>query len=437
MPVAKQSPRIAVIGGGPAGLMAAGTAASQGARVILFEKKPSCGIKLLITGSGRCNVTNHAPWDEFLANYPENSKFLYPAFKTFFIDDLKVFFHQYGLELTLEENGKYFPETQQARSVLDVLLAYCVKNRVSFHTAEPVRMISHSENQWAVQTENGCYQADAVILATGGLSYPRTGSEGDGYRLAANLSHTVIATRPALVPVEIRNLDCSALSGVSLPDVRVRLAMSDLVADTVPAVRGGLLFTHFGVSGPVILKISRWLPSDVDFPQNADRYSLAIDLLPLLSTSEIERMLLQSLAQSPKRQLKNLLSHIFDLPAALSAKIITCCQWPDDILSQQVTRDYRKKLIAVLKSFNLTIRKTRGYQEAMVTAGGLSTREINPRTMESKLHPGLYFAGEIIDIDGFTGGFNLQSAFSTGYLAGKSAASQSRLLFSNNRIIIN
>lgn len=424
MPADKELPVVAVIGGGPAGLMAAGTAASQGARVILFEKKQSCGIKLLITGSGRCNVTHEASRAEFLANYPENSKFLYPAFMTFFIDDLKAFFRQYSLELILDENGKYFPETQRARSVLEILLQYCSENHVVFHVAEPVRNISRSECQWTLQTENACYQADAVILATGGLSYPRTGSDGDGLRMATNLSHTVIATRPALVPLEISNFDCSDLSGVSLADVKITLR------GTTHTSRGSLLFTHFGVSGPAVLYISRWLPAELDQLQYADQYSLAIDLLPSLASPVIEQMLLQSLAQSPKRQLKNLLSQNFNIPVALVEKIIASCHWAEDMISQHVTREHRKKLIIALKSFHLIIHKTRGYQEAMVTAGGLSIQEINPRTMESKLHPGLYFAGEIIDIDGFTGGFNLQAAFSTGFLAGKTAAANLWLVIS-------
>jgi len=424
MPAEKQSPVIAVIGGGPAGLMAAGTAAAQGARVILFEKKPSCGIKLLITGSGRCNVTHHAPWAEFLANYPENSKFLYPAFKTFFVEDLVAFFRLHGLELTMDENNKYFPETQHAKSVLDALLHYCAENRVSIHTEEPVINISQSVSQWFIQTNLASYQADAVIVATGGLSYPRTGSDGDGLRMAANLSHTIITTRPALVPLEISNFDCSELSGISLADVKIA------PEDTAHTCRGSLLFTHFGVSGPAVLSISRWLPAELDQPQNADQYRLVIDLLPSLDAPAIEQMILDSIAQTPKRQLKNLLSQSFNIPVALAAKIIVYCRWPEDMLSQQVTREYRKKLVTTLKSFHLTIHKTRGYQEAMVTAGGLSTHEINPRTMESKLHQGLYFAGEIIDIDGFTGGFNLQAAFSTGCLAGKSAAAKLSLVIS-------
>lgn len=430
MPDEDKGPVVAVIGGGPAGLMAAGTAAARGATVFLFEKKQSCGLKLLITGSGRCNVTNSAPRAEFLEHYPENGKFLYPAYKTFFVDELKTFFRRYNLTLILEDNGKYFPETQSARSVLDILLKYGKEQHVTFQTHEPVENITRTARRWTVQTAQNSYQADAVIMATGGLSYPRTGSDGDGYRIAASLSHKLVAPRPALVPLEVANFDCAAISGISLADVVIELRerIADSADRKIAVQRGSLLFTHFGVSGPAVLFISRWLPADFDQKAIAAKYELAIDLLPSLTASEIERKLLPVFDQTPKRQLKNVLSRDFEIPHALAAKIMTFCELPEDILCQAVNRDYRKKLISALKSFDLTIRKTRGYQEAMVTAGGISTKEINPRTMESKLHPGLYFAGEIIDIDGFTGGFNLQAAFSTGYIAGKSAANRSLVI---------
>ena len=249
-----KKPVVAVIGGGPAGLLAAGTAASFGSRVLLFERNPQCGRKLLITGSGRCNVTNNAPFDLFLDQYPEKRKFLYPAFRQYFVEDLKALFHRYDLSLIAEESGKYFPETQKASSVLDVLLTFCRDQRVAFHYKEPVLELSSRDAGWTIRTAIGEYQVDSAIIATGGLSYPKTGSDGDGYRLAARLSHSLVPVRPALVAMKISHPDCAQLSGISLKDVPVTLwDKSD--ADKprkVAAQRGDLLFTHFGVSGPPV-----------------------------------------------------------------------------------------------------------------------------------------------------------------------------------------
>ena len=418
-----KKPIVAVIGGGPAGLLAAGTAASYGSTVLLFEKNPQCGRKLLITGSGRCNVTNNAPFNLFLDQYPENKKFLYPAFREFFVEDLQALFHRYNLTLVSEESGKCFPETQKASSVLDVLLAFCKDHRVAFHYKEPVLELSSRDAGWTVKTAGGQYQADSVIIATGGLSYPVTGSVGDGYRLAASLSHSLVPVRPALVPFKISHPDCAPLSGISLKDVPVTL-WDKSAADTprkVATQRGDLLFTHFGVSGPPVLFLSRWLPAGYDSTAAAN-YQLAVDLLPSLSALDLENMFLKIFGTTPNRQLKTVLGKDFEIPHAVAAQLVTHCGFKEDIICQDITKAYRKMIVATLKSFDLAIARTRGYKEAMVTAGGISTKEIDPKTMESKLRPGLFFAGEVIDIDGFTGGYNLQAAFSTGYLAGKSAA---------------
>ena len=422
MPDLNSKPIVAVIGGGPAGLMAAGTAAACGASVLHFEKNAQCGRKLLITGAGRCNITNSAPFDQFLDQYPENKKFLFPAFKRFFVDELKEFCGQYHLSLVLDDNGKYFPETQQAQSVLDLLLSYCQEQRVAFHCGTPVREVSGGAADWTIHTARGLYSANAVIVATGGLSYPRTGSDGDGYRMAASLSHVIVPTRPALVALEISSPNCAALSGISLKDVPVELweKIDSASSRKIAVQRGDLLFTHFGVSGPPVLFLSRWLPADFadrEFPG----YVLIVDLVPASSLHELENKLLAIFALTPNRQLKNVLSQNLEIPHAVAAMIVTQCSFKEDILCQEITKVNRKVLLMKLKSFCFSIARTRGYKEAMVTAGGVSTQEINPRTMESKLQPGLYFAGEIIDIDGYTGGYNLQAAFSTGYLAGKSA----------------
>ncbi|MHB1484990.1 MAG: BaiN/RdsA family NAD(P)/FAD-dependent oxidoreductase [Saccharofermentanales bacterium] len=415
---------IAVIGGGPAGLMAAGTAAASGASVLLFEKNSQCGRKLLITGSGKCNVTNNAPFDFFLDQYPENKKFLYSAFKQFFVEDLKILFNRYHLSLIQDDNGKLFPETQQSKSVLDVLLSYCKDQQVVFHYKEPVKEVAKNETGWTIQTDQGSYHVDSVIISTGGFSYPKTGSDGTGHTIAAKLSHLIVPTRPALVPLEISDPDCSSLSGISLKNVIVKLYKKDLSNQSkiIAVQQGDLLFTHFGVSGPPILFLSRWLPSDFDHPDFSGDYFINVDLLPAISHSALENTLLKIFGSTPNRQLTSVLSLEFGIPHAVTKMIVTHCGFKEDIHCQEVTKEYRKKLLAVLKSLCLSISKTRGYQEAMVTAGGVSTKEINPHTMESKLQPGLFFAGEIIDVDGYTGGYNLQAAFSTGYLAGKCAA---------------
>ncbi|MHB1454356.1 MAG: BaiN/RdsA family NAD(P)/FAD-dependent oxidoreductase [Saccharofermentanales bacterium] len=424
---------VAVIGGGPAGLMAAGTAALAGASVMLFEKNARCGKKLLLTGAGKCNVANSAPFDEFMEQFPENRKFLYPAFQNFFTGDLEAFFNRHQVILLLDDNGKYFPETNRSSSILDALMAFCTENQVDFHFTEPVLDIRESPAKddlaadgnlvprWGIRTDSGTYFADSVIVATGGLSYPRTGSDGDGYRIASNLSHSIVPVRPALVPVEVTEQWCSRLSGISLKGVAVILWESgaDLPARRVAAMSGDLLFTHFGLSGPVILFLSRWIK---EHPAASHNYFLTADLIPRMPQAAIENMLLGIFAGTPNRQLKTVLGRCFEIPHAFASVIVECCGMDSEVFCREVTKEQRKKLLGMLKAFHFTITRTRGYDEAMVTAGGIDTKEISPRTMESRLHPGLYFAGEIIDIDGYTGGFNLQAAFSTGHLAGGSAA---------------
>lgn len=487
-------PAVGVIGGGPAGLMAAGTAALAGASVVLFEKNASCGKKLLLSGAGKCNIANNAPLEEFLEQFPENGKFLYPVFKGFFTGELEEFFNQHHVFFHLEENGKYFPDTNKASSVLDALMSFCTENHVDLHLEEPVLDVSESGSpdndapagtrkagfldgisgdnrlvpRWEIRTVTGTYFVDSVIIATGGLSYPRTGSSGDGYRIAANLSHSIVPTRPGLVPVEVAEPWCSRLSGIGLKDIAVTLWENGAVhsARRITAMSGDLLFTHFGLSGPVILFLSRWIrefPSgtgihgidphsgvsgsgnpdnlvysivspDTDSCPGSDsakpdgHYFLTADLISSLSQVAAGSALLRAFADSPNKQLKTVLSQCFGIPHAVASVIVESCDMNEEAFCRDVTKERRKKLLDRLKAFHFTIVKTRGYNEAMVTAGGIETKEIHPRTMESTLHPGLYFAGEIIDIDGFTGGFNLQAAFSTGHLAGRSAAAPRRPL---------
>ncbi len=428
-----EKPVIAVIGGGPAGLMAAGTAGGSGASVLLFEKNAKCGRKLLLTGSGKCNITNNAPMKDFLDHYPENSKFLYPAFKQFFTEELERFFNRYGLFFQREDNGKIFPEDHRAESVLDVLLAYCQDNRVDFHLGEPVRQIvkvkaqadaaaSSSSNRWDIITDKGVYPVTSVIVATGGLSYPGTGSSGSGYLMAKSLAISVIPTRPALVPLICAEQWCAELTGISLEKAKTTLweSTGGGTFHKVISVSEDILFTHFGVSGPAALFLSRWVKSANDSSPEAplNDYRLTIDLCPARSAEAVENSLLEAFLQSPNKLLRTVVSKQFDLPNAVSSVLVRLCTSDDEICCRDTVRDIRRKMVSLIKALPLTVLETKGYSEAMVTAGGVSTRELDPRSMESRSHPGLYFAGEVIDIDGFTGGFNLQAAFSTGYLAG-------------------
>lgn len=431
-------PVIAVIGGGPAGLMAAGIAGELRARVILFETNPKCGRKLLLTGAGKCNITNSAPLNEFLEHYPENNKFLYPSFKIFFTEELEQFFNRYNLFFRYDENGKIFPKDNKSESVLDVLLTHCRENAVEFHQSETVKHIIPvnalvedmdcststdfnkplSSYRWKVVTNLGVYSVDSVIIATGGLSYPGTSSNGSGYQMAKELSLCIIPTRPALVPIIIAEQWCAELTGISLQKIKLTLWESgnDETFNKITSLTEDILFTHFGVSGPAALFISRWIKA---LPNS---YRLTIDLCSTHSFNDVENLLLKAFLQSPNKLLKTVVSNIFSIPQAVCSVLVRLCTTSEYIYCRDTTKKIRKKLVSLIKSLSLTVVETKGYSEAMVTAGGVYTREINPKTMESKLYPGLYFAGEVIDIDGFTGGFNLQAAFSTGYLAGRSAS---------------
>lgn len=424
---------MAVVGGGPAGLMAAGTAASSGAKVLLFEKNSRCGRKLLLTGSGKCNITNQASLEQFLDRYAENGKFLYPAFKELFSDGLEHFFSRYGVRFQTEENRKVFPESKDAGSVLSALLSYCQENKVEFHLEEPVLSMEQTETQnthdssgrmWRITTSVKTYEAASVILATGGLSYPKTGSTGDGYALAKTVSHTIRPTRPALVPVTTEEPWSKALSGISMRNVKVSLYGNHAGNNTVKIAEqtGDLLFTHFGLSGPPILFLSRWLPEHMETQSGNHSYSMVVDLFPTRSRNEIESLLLHYISANPTRQLKTALSKEFDMPLALSSALIGHLGFSETITGQETTKAKRAVLLDALNALSFPLSGTRGYREAMVTAGGVDTKEIRPQSMESKKVSHLFFAGELIDIDGYTGGYNLQAAFSTGYLAGKNAA---------------
>ncbi len=429
---------IAVIGGGPSGLMAAGTAAKSGARVVLFEKMQSCGFKLLMTGSGACNITNADFSDKasFLENFFENGKFLYPALSAFSQDALLKFFNENGIEFVVREDNKVFPSNGSAKTILDALLNFCLDGNVTIKTgAEITHVNKHvpaSTGKFILSEKESHWFADKIIITTGGLSYPVTGSTGDGYVFGKQFSHSIVTPRPALVGLTISNItDFGYLSGVSLRNVKVSLIEKQISGQVteqskiLKSYTGDLLFTHVGVSGPAALYLSRFLPHDLNKGKSistGNSYFLSINNLEGKNVVETDALLVNFIDKNPKKNISNIISSEFEIPASFVKFMLAKIGLEPDIDACKITKANRKKISSALHSTELEIFATQGFSKAMVTAGGVSIKEINPKTMESKLESGLYFAGEVIDIDGFTGGFNLQAAFSTGYLAGLSAA---------------
>jgi len=406
--------KIIVIGGGAAGIMAAIRAAEGGAKVILFEKMPRVGRKLGITGKGRCNLTNTADNAEIIKNIPGNGKFLFSALKNFTSADTVNFFESLGVATKIERGGRIFPVSDSASEVIDALIKKLVILGVEVRNNSPVAEIL-AENKKIVGVIVGgkIFKADAVILATGGASYPKTGSTGDGFRLAKRLGHTITEILPALVPLEVED-DIKSLQGLSLKNVRVKLlADGKKIAEQF----GEMLFTHFGVSGPIILTLSRQasrLLADKKFVE------IEINLKPALSYEQLEARILRDFDKFKGKILKNSLHEL--LPAKLIPIVLDRAFLDENKRVDEVTAIERRRLIEILRGLPLIITKTRPIAEAIVTSGGISIKEINPKTMESKIVAGLYIVGEVADIDGFTGGFNLQAAWSMGNAAGISAA---------------
>ena len=409
--------RVIVVGAGAAGLMAAGQAAGRGADVLLLEKMARPARKLRITGKGRGNLTNTVPLTEFIAHF-HNGRFLRQAFHRFFAPDLVDFFAALGLPTVTERGGRVFPASEQAQDVVDALLRWVGGRGVTLRTRSPVeRLLVENGRVTGVQVagaEPGLYRAAAVIVATGGASYPGTGSTGDGYRLAEAVGHTVVPIRPALVPLMTSGDTAQRLQGLSLRNVTARL----LVGGKKQAeLFGEMLFTHFGVSGPIILSLSR---QAVDALRQGRAVSLSLDLKPALDEHKLDGRLLRDLDAHGKRRFRTLLKGL--LPQKLIPVCIDQTGIPAEKLAHQITAGERRRLRAWLKDFRLSVSGHRPLAEAIVTAGGVDVREVEPRTMESRLVEGLYLAGEVLDVDADTGGYNLQAAFSTGWLAGRSAA---------------
>ena len=406
---------VIVIGAGPAGMMAAGQAAEAGARVILMEKKEKPGRKLRITGKGRCNLTNIAALPEFITHFGRNGRFLRQAFNRFFSEDLVSFLGQLGVDIMTERGGRVFPVNEDAKAVAEALEKWVRGTGVTIMRKATVEKLLTSDKEViGVRVSGHDYHARAVIIATGGLSYPATGSTGDGYRLSEAVGHTIIPVHPSLVPLETAGDVAPRLQGVSLRNIKVKVFIDGKKQNEA---FGEMLFTHFGLSGPIILTLSRGIVEALALNQ---KVTVSIDLKPALEESKLDARLLRDLTEHGKQQFHTLLKGL--LPAKL---IPVCCDLtgiPSDKEGHQISSVERRRLRVWLKDFRFEISGHRSYDEAIVTAGGVDTKEIDPRTMASRLVHGLYFAGEVLDIDGDTGGYNLQAAFSTGWLAGRSAA---------------
>lgn len=407
-----------IIGGGPAGLMAAISSAKNGDKVTIIEKMNSCGKKLLITGKGRCNITNNAQMDKFMENTPTNPKFLYGVFNNFTNKDMIELLENEGVKTKVERGERVFPVSDRAQDVLEALLHILKKQNVQILTNTTAKriIIDDEKNVLGVELDNGKeIKADKIILATGGKSYPVTGSTGDGYKLAKDLGHTITKIEPSLVPLTSHDEVCKELQGLSLRNVAIQLQICDKV---VYKDFGEMLFTHFGVSGPIVLSVSSYLVKTKNIEQilNEGKVELEIDLKPALSEEKLDARILRDFEEQKNKQFKNSLDKL--LPQKLIPVIIEKTNINESKKINEITKQERQKLVNELKHFKISINGTRPIEEAIVTSGGINIKEINPKTMESKLINGLYFAGEIIDVDCLTGGYNLQVAWSTGYTAG-------------------
>jgi len=407
---------VIVIGGGPAGLIAAGIAAQSGARVLLLEKMNRVGRKLRITGKGRCNLTSDLPIEDHLDHFGHNGKFLRQAYYRFSNDDLREFFNEHGIPTVTERGNRVFPASQQARDVIDALVNWLQQQNVLVKCMTPVKelLISDAKVRGVKLQDTTEISSEHVIVTCGGMSYPATGSTGDGYRFAEEAGHTIVPIRPSLVPLVTAGDTAQRLQGLSLRNCGVRLfANGKKQAEEF----GEMLFTHFGVSGPVILTISSKVAAALE---KQDTVELSIDLKPALDVQKLDDRVRREISGYGKRKVQTLLKHL--LPQSL---IDVCAELTGLDTQKRINQLNVREcdhLKSWLKNFRLTVTGTRPLKEAIVTAGGVSLKEVDPRTMASKLVQGLYFAGEVLDIDADTGGFNLQAAFSTGFVAGTAAA---------------
>ena len=410
---------VIVIGGGPAGMMAAITAAEYGNNVTIIEKNSDFGKKLLITGKGRCNITSSLYMSEFIKNTPGNGQFLYSAFQNYTNTDIIDFLKNQGLEVKEERGNRIFPVTDKSIDVLN-----CFKSKINelkikklFNTRVQKILVQNGE-VLGVRTEKEIIQTDKIILATGGKSYPLTGSTGDGYLIAKNIGHKVTEIRPSLVPLVIyEKNECKEMQGLSLRNVGIKIideSKNKLIYEDF----GEMIFTHFGISGPTILSGSAHLVryKEIDNLMKEQKIKLQIDLKPALTEEQLDERILRDFKEFKNKQFKHALDKL--LQQKMIPIVIEKTKINEEKRVNEITKEERRNLVKVLKKFELTIKDFRPVEEAIITSGGINIKEINPKTMESKLVKGLYFAGEIMDVDSYTGGFNLQIAYSTGYTAG-------------------
>ena len=415
--------KVVVIGGGPAGMMAAITSAENGNEVILLEKNKSLGKKLLITGKGRCNITSSLPMEDFIKNTPGNGMFLYSAYNRFTNQDIISFLKKQGLEVKEERGNRIFPVTDKSQDVLNCFekKLKSLKNvKIMYEMPVSEILVNEEKIVTGVKCKNGAIiKADKVILATGGKSYPLTGSTGDGYEMAKKLGHTITKIKPSLVPLETYEQDLhQSLQGLSLRNVKIKM-VDTCKNKTIYEDFGEMLFTHFGVSGPVILSGSAHLVryKNIDELLKNKKIKLLIDLKPALTEEKLNDRILRDFEDFKNKNFKNSLDKL--LPQKLIPVIIERSGINPDKQVNSITKQERTQIVKLLKEFEVTIKNFRRIEDGIITAGGISIKEVNPKTMESKLISGLYFAGEILDVDSYTGGFNLQIAYSTGFVAGE------------------
>ena len=410
--------KVLIIGGGAAGMMAAAFAAKNGNRVEVFEKNEKLGKKLFITGKGRCNITNAADLEDFFSAVTSNPKFLYSAFYSFTNEQVISFFEELGVRTKVERGGRVFPVSDHSSDVIQALKNEMERLGVKINLNAEVKELITEKNS-TIETVNGIrlvsgkkISGDAVIVATGGISYPSTGSTGDGYRFARRCGHKVSELSPSLVPMEVKEWYAGELMGLSLRNTEIRITDGK---KKLYQEFGEMLFTHYGVTGPVILSAS----SVVGKKLKDTELTLHIDLKPALTEEQLDKRVLREFETNHNRQFKNAVDSLF--PSKLRPVIVELSGIPEEKKVHEITKEERLRFVRLIKDFTMTLTGLRGYNEAIITKGGVSVKEIDPGTMESKLIKGLYFAGEVLDLDAVTGGYNLQIAWSTGYLAGMNA----------------
>ena len=401
---------LVVIGGGAAGMMCAATAADRGLKVILLDPNRQLGRKLRITGKGRCNLTNNCEIKTFMQNIPGDGRFLFSALNRLSPADTMALFESRGLELKTERGNRVFPVSDNANDVAGTMARWCARSGVAALRCKAKKVVVENGAVTGVETEKGLIPCRAAAVCTGGLSYPLTGSTGDGLRFAQALGHSVTPPRASLVPLESPDAYCAEMQGFSLRNVVLSAYEEDKL---IYKELGEMLFTHFGVSGPLVLSASAHMRH-----MGSKNYRLEIDLKPALDEKKLDARILRDFEKYANRDFKNALSDLAG--SAMIPVLVRLSGIPEDTKVNSVTREQRMKLLHLFKAFPVTVSGTRPIDEAIVTAGGVNTKEINPRTMESKLISELYFAGEVLDLDGYTGGFNLQIAWSTGFVAGNS-----------------